>query len=113
MGALLELIKEAPPEDRKAAAEMLKPYLNFEKEEDYDLVPKRQPNRQIGLPEFKADKGIKKSLVWCRTYLLPKMPGVHGLNAGKGHHIMIDYVPASKWFDEHEAEIDWNQSLPL
>lgn len=71
MSALLELIKEAPPEDRKAAAEMLKPYLNFEKEEDYDLVPKRQPNRQIGLPEFKADKGIKKSLsgvgrIYCR-----------------------------------------------
>lgn len=80
--------------------------------EDYDLVPKRQPIRQISLPQFKADKGIKKSLVWCRTYLLPKMPGVHGLNAGKGHHIMIDYLPASKWFDEHEAEIDWNQPLP-
>ena len=64
--------------------------------EDYDLVPKRQPIRQISLPQFKADKGIKKSLAWCRTYLLPKMPGVHGLNAGKGHHIMIDYLPASK-----------------
>ena len=33
MSALLELIKEAPPEDRKAAAELLKPYMSFEKEE--------------------------------------------------------------------------------
>ena len=27
MSALLELIKEAPPEDRKVVAEMLRPYL--------------------------------------------------------------------------------------
>lgn len=27
MSALLELIKEAPPEDRQAVAEFLKPYL--------------------------------------------------------------------------------------
>lgn len=80
--------------------------------EDYDLVPKRQPVRQISLPQFKAEHGIKKSLVWCRTYLLPKMPGVHGLNAGKGHHIMIDSRQASKWLDEHWDDIDWEASLP-
>lgn len=28
--------------------------------EDYDLVPKRQPVRQISLPQFKAEHGIKK-----------------------------------------------------
>ena len=27
MSALLELIREAPPEDRRAAAEMLRPYI--------------------------------------------------------------------------------------
>ena len=80
--------------------------------EDYDLVPKRQPIRQISLPQFKAEHGIKKSLVWCRTYLLPKMPGVHGLNAGKGHHIMIDSRQASEWLDEHWDDIDWEASLP-
>ncbi len=80
--------------------------------EDYDLVPKRQPIRQISLPQFKAEHGIKKSLVWCRTYLLPKMPGVHGLNAGKGHHIMIDSRRASEWLDEHWDDIDWEASLP-
>lgn len=80
--------------------------------EDYDLVPKRQPVRQISLPQFKAEHGIKKSLVWCRTYLLPKMPGVHGLNAGKGHHIMIDSRQASEWLDEHWDDIDWEASLP-
>lgn len=31
MSALLELIKETPPEDRKAVAEYLKPYLIVEK----------------------------------------------------------------------------------
>lgn len=80
--------------------------------EDYDLVPKRQPVRQISLPQFKAEHGIKKSLVWCRTYLLSKMPGVHGLNAGKGHHIMIDSRQASEWLDEHWDDIDWEASLP-
>ena len=80
--------------------------------ENYDLVPKRQPVRQISLPQFKAEHGIKKSLVWCRTYLLPKMPGVHGLNAGKGHHIMIDSRQASEWLDEHWNDIDWEASLP-
>ena len=80
--------------------------------EDYDLVPKRQPVRQISLRQFKAEHGIKKSLVWCRKYLLPKMPGVHGLNAGKGHHIMIDGRQASEWLDEHWDDIDWDASLP-
>lgn len=80
--------------------------------EDYDLAPKRQPVGQISLPQFKTEHHIKKSLVWCRTYLLPKMPGVHGLNAGKGHHIMIDSRKAATWLNEHEDEIDWNQPLP-
>ena len=80
--------------------------------EDYDLVPKRQPVRQISLPQFKAEHGIKKSLVWCRTYLLPKMPGVYGLNQGKGHPVRIDVEKATRWLAQHEEEIDWNQPLP-
>lgn len=105
MSALLELIREAPPEDRKVAAEILKPYLVTE-------VPKKQSVRYVSLPQFKKEHCIKKKLEWCRLFLLPKMPGVYGLNQGKGHHITIDSHKASEWLDKHGDEIDWNQPMP-
>lgn len=105
MSALLELIKEAPPEDRKVAAEMLRPYLVVK-------APKKQSVRYVSLPQFKKEHDIKKRLDWCRLFLLPKMPGVYGLNQGKGHHITIDSHKASEWLGQHGDEIDWNQPMP-
>lgn len=54
MSALLELIKEAPPEDRKAAAELLKPY--------FDEPAKDSPTltQLISLDEFQKKHKIKK-----------------------------------------------------
>lgn len=80
--------------------------------EDYDLVPKQRPTRYISFPQFRAEQCIKKSPMWCRLYLLPKMAGVYGLNAGRGHHIRIDSRKAATWLDEHEDEIDWTKPLP-
>lgn len=105
MSALLELIREAPPEDRKVVAEMLKPYLVAK-------AQKKQSVRYVSLPQFKKEHDIKKSLDWCRLFLLPKTPGVYGLNQGKGHHITIDSHKASEWLDKHGDEIDWNQPMP-
>lgn len=79
---------------------------------DYDLVPKKQSARYVSLPQFKKEHCIKKKLEWCRVFLLPKMPGVYGLNQGKGHHITIDSRKASEWLDEHGDEIDWSQPMP-
>lgn len=106
MGALLELIKEAPPEDRKAAVEMLKPYFD-EPAKDKPALP-----QLISLEEFQKKHKIKKAPNWLRTILLPQMPGVYGLNCGSGHHIRINDQEASDWLNEHVDEIDWNQPLP-
>lgn len=105
MSALLELIKEAPPEDRKVVAEMLRPYLVVK-------APKKQSVRYVNLSQFKEEHNIRKSLNWCRLFLLPEMPGVYGLNRGKGHHITIDSHKASEWLGQHGDEIDWNQPMP-
>lgn len=106
MSALLELIKEAPPEDRKAAAELLKPY--------FDEPQAKQPAipTLISLEQFRCQYGHRKSPAWCRLYLLPKMPGVYGLNQGKGHPVKIDVEKATRWLTQYEEEIDWNQPLP-
>lgn len=106
MSALLELIKEAPPEDRKAVAEILKPY--FDKPaKDISSLP-----QLIGLAQFRRQYGHSKSPAWLKLYLLPKMPGVFGLDAGRGHPVKIDVNKAAKWLAEHEEEIDWNKPLP-
>lgn len=106
MSALLELIKEAPPEDRKAAAEMLKPYFG-EPAKDKPALP-----QLISLEEFQKKHKIKKAPDWLRTILLPQMPGVYGLNCGSGHPIRINDQVASDWLNKHVDEIDWNQPLP-
>lgn len=106
MSALLELIKEAPPEDRKAAADLLKPYFN-ELQAKQPVTP-----MLIGLEEFRVKYAHRKSPAWCRLYLLPQMPGVYGLNAGKGHPIRIDEDKSTRWLAHHEDEIDWTKPLP-
>ncbi len=40
------------------------------------------------------------------------MPGVYGLNAGKGHPVRIDVGKATRWLAQHEDKVDWNKSLP-
>lgn len=106
MSALLELIKEAPPADRKAAAELLKPY--------FDEPQAKQPAipTLIGLEQFRHQYGHDKAPAWLKLYLLPKMPGVFGLNAGKGHPVKIDEEKATRWLTKHEDEIDWGKPLP-
>lgn len=79
---------------------------------DYDLVPKRKPNKLIGMDEFREKYGHGKAPAWLKLYLLPQMPGVFGLNAGRGHPIKIDETKAERWLAKHEEEVDWNKSLP-
>lgn len=106
MSALLELIKEAPPEDRKAAAELLKPYFG-ESQAKRPAVP-----TLINLEQFRHKYGHDKSPTWLKLYLLPKMPGVYGLNAGKGHPVRIDEERATRWLAQYEDELDWTKPLP-
>lgn len=80
--------------------------------QDYDLVPKQHGNALIGLEGFRHKYGHDKSPAWLKLYLLPKMPGVFGLNCGRGHPVKIDVEKATRWLSQHEEEIDWNQPLP-
>lgn len=105
MSALLELIKEAPPEDRKAAAEMLKPYLTFEKEElEEDWEP---------LDELRSSTPGPKSKSWIQTFILNAYPETREWstdpNPGKGRAVWINLPVAKKWIHDHTAEINWNQ----
>lgn len=78
----------------------------------YNLTPKQDRPTLIGLEQFRRQYGHNKAAAWIKLYLLPKMPGVFGLNAGKGHPVKIDVKKATEWLSQHEEEIDWNQSLP-
>lgn len=80
--------------------------------QDYDLVPKQSKETLIGLEQFRHQYGHNKSPAWLKLYLLPKMPGVFGLNAGKGHPVKIDEEKATRWLTKHENEIDWDKPLP-
>ena len=80
--------------------------------QDYDLVPKHRRSMLISLEEFRHKYGHDKSPTWLKLYLLPKMPGVFGLNAGKGHPIRIDEDKSTRWLAHHEDEIDWTKPLP-
>lgn len=80
--------------------------------QDYDLVPKQHGNVLIGLEQFRRQYGHNKAAAWIKLYLLPRMPGVFGLNCGRGHPVKIDVKKATEWLSQHEDEIDWNQSLP-
>lgn len=108
MSALLELIKEAPPEDRKAAAEMLKPYMSFEKEEPKeDWEP---------LDKLRSSTPGPKSKAWIQTFILNAYPETRKWstdpNPGKGRAVQVNLPVAKKWIHDHTAEIDWGQSIP-
>lgn len=76
-----------------------------------DQHPQDRPTI-IGLEQFRRQYGHNKAAAWIKLYLLPKMPGVFGLNCGRGHPVKIDVKKATEWLSQHEEEIDWNQSLP-
>lgn len=80
-------------------------------QEEYELKPK-ESRQLIGMQEFRRHYGHCKSPAWLKLYLLPKMPGVFGLNAGRGHPVKIDVRKAAKWLTKHEDEIDWDKPLP-
>lgn len=106
MSALLEIIKEAPPEDRKAAAKLLKPYLSVESHPHVD--------RLLTVPEFHDELaqriGIKKRVDWIRNDMFVACPELKrfafGRNAGTGHPLWID-ERALDWIADHHDEIDW------
>ena len=85
-------------------------------EEVYQMIKADQhlKNRSclIGLEQFRRQYGHNKAAAWIKLYLLPKMPGVFGLNCGRGHPVKIDVEKATRWLSQHEEEIDWNQPLP-
>lgn len=103
MSALLELIKEAPPEDRRKAAEMLKPYLK----EKAPSAPE-----WIGVKEFRLFVPGHKSSTWLRLYLFPYVDWVVNPNPGRGGKTLIDKVKALKWLDQHSKDINWHKPLP-
>lgn len=106
MSALLELIREAPPEDKEEIAKQLKPYL-FKKE-------KPQPTKLLNVKTFHQELyrrfGILKRHDWIRNDMFAQCPELkkyaYGLNTGKGHPVRID-EKALDWIGEHRREIDW------
>ena len=108
MSVLLELVKETRPEDRKAVAEYLKPYLIPEKEEPAD-----NPAKWLKLDEFKNELPVTKDKQWLTTFLLTKpvfKDWVINLNRGKGYKVKVCPL-AVNWVKEHTNEINWNESL--
>lgn len=80
--------------------------------QEYDLVPKHHDPALINLEEFRHKYGHGKAPQWLKLYLLPQMPGVYGLNAGKGHPVKIDENKATRWLAKHEDDVDWTRPLP-
>lgn len=103
MSALLELIKEAPPEDRKKAAELLKPYLK----EEAPSVPE-----WIGVEEFRQFVPGNKAPQWLQTYLFPHVDWVVNPNPGRGRKTLIDKAKALAWLDQYGKGVDWSKPLP-
>ena len=107
MSALLELIKEAPPEDLESAAKLLKPYL---------VIKQEQPatDHLLGTKEFKKKLeqrfGIRKRLDWIRNDMFVQCPELkqfaYSRNAGSGHYCKID-EKALDWIADHKHDIDW------
>lgn len=83
--------------------------------EKYDLVPKQpQTDQWVGIKEFTKRLPIIKDKEWVRMFILkrPELKGMAiNINAGKGHSTKVN-PDALKWVKNHQAEIDWNQSLP-
>ena len=73
--------------------------------EQSDLVPKQYTPMLISLKEFRHKYGHDKSPAWLKLYLLPKMPGVYGLNAGKGHPVRKEVTKATPRIAQHQDKI--------
>ena len=85
--------------------------------EYYNLVPKQtsQIDDWIGIQQFTDQLPIKKDKEWVRMFLLtlPVFKNwVINLNAGQGHRTKVNVTKALPWIMSHQADIDWNQSLP-
>lgn len=108
MSALLELIREAPPEDRKAAAEMLMPYLPSQKEPDED--------KWVPLEELRDSTPGHKSKNWIQYNILDDYPETRAWSTnphpGKGRAVQVYLSEAKKWLHQHKQEINWNQPEP-
>ena len=107
MSALLELIKETPPEDRRAVAEYLKPY----------LVTKEPPTEKcVNLEELRQYVPGKKSKAWIQLYVLDAYPETRKWSTnphpGKGRAIKVNLPVARKWIEEHVDVIDWDKPMP-
>lgn len=102
MSALLELIKEAPPEDRAVVAKLLRPYLVEKK--------KLEPEHFLSIKEFQPKMPVKKRTNWIRNEMFVRNPELKqfafGLNAGKGHRVKIS-PRALEWIAQHQDEMDW------
>lgn len=85
--------------------------------EQYDLVPKNhnQIENWVGIQEFTNCLPVKKDKEWVRMFIL-SLPvfknWVINLNAGQGHRTKVNVTKALPWIMSHQADIDWNQSLP-
>lgn len=107
--ALLELIKETPPEDRRAVAEYLKPYLVSEKKEPVE--------HWVNLEKLRRYVPGKKSKARIQLYILK---AYHSETRkwstdpypGKGRAIKVNLPVARKWIEEHISQIDWNKPMP-
>lgn len=108
MSALLELIKETSPEDRKAVAEYLKPYI---------LPPKKEEVKEkwVSIEEFRQFVPGRKSKEWIKMFILHAYPETRKWSTdpypGTGHPVKINLPVAKKWLSEHIDEIDLNQQL--
>lgn len=109
MSALLELIKETPPEDRKAVAEYLKPY----------LIPpqkKEAEEKWVGVEELRPFTPGNKSKEWIKKFILRDYPETRKWSTepypGKGKTVKVNLPAGRKWIKNHFSEIDWKQSLP-
>lgn len=107
MHALLELVREAPPEDMEEIAKAFKPYLK-----DKEKQPKT--NRMLSTPKFRKKLcerfGIKKRPDWIRNDMFARCPELKKFassrNEGTGHSLLID-EKALDWIADHHDEIDW------
>ena len=108
MSALLELIKEATPEDRRKIAEYLKPYLVTEK--------KPVVEHWVNIEKLRPDTPGKKAKAWIQLYILDAYPETRKWSTnphpGKGRSIKVNLPAARKWIEEHIDVIDWNKPLP-
>lgn len=107
MSALLELIRETPPDDLKKVAKELQPYLEIKK-------PSLPLPETIGTKEFQKMVPGHKAKEWLRTFIYPRADATFVLsyNRGKGHPDKLLKEAAIKWLNEHSKEIDWDEPLP-